>query len=321
MLVLLTVALAAAWAAPAAGRDSTAARPDSAVVAALPFRLALRDTAAISRPNGAELGEPSGLVVDAFGRLFVCDAALNRVQRYDGQGRWLGSSGTLGNDPTQLRRPGGLGLLGALRLAVLDCENRRVVAYDLFGKLDGVWADFTTRDLEDAIGRVDPIALASDRGGAVVVADRERDRLLAFDFSGRFQREIGGYGARPGSFRGLAGVAFAPHGELVTAERVGARVQRLDAGGRVVASWPLHVGPGRGALAIAVDDSSRIAIADEQSGRVTVFDRTGRVLAERDDFAAPRALAFGPDGALLVAEAGAARVRRFTLEPAAAGRD
>ena len=49
---------------------------------------------------------------------------------------------------------------------------------------------------------------------------------MGFDFSGRFLRTLGGFGARPGSFRGLGGLATAPRGGLVTAERVNARVQR-----------------------------------------------------------------------------------------------
>jgi DNA-binding beta-propeller fold protein YncE len=259
------------------------------------------------------LSEPSGLAADAFGRIYVSDAALHRLQRYGPNGAWLGGTGTLGSDPGQLSRPGSVALLGALHVAVLDRGNLRVVTYDLFGKLEGTLIDLADEKLVDDIGRIDPVALAADRGGAVVVLDQDRGRLLAFDFAGKYVRTIGGFGARPGSFRGLCGVAFTPKGELITAERAGERVQRLDAGGRVVASWPLPVEPGRASLAVAVDDSSRIAIADEISGRLTVFDLTGRRLAALDGLIAPRALTFVTGGALLVAEAGAARVRRFAL--------
>ena len=102
---------------------------------------------------------------------------------------------------------------------------------------------------------------------------------------------------------------------MITAEREGARVQRLDAGGRSLASWVLDVEAGDGALAVAADDSTRVAVADETSGRLWVFDRTGRLLAECDDLDAPRALAFAPDGTLLVADGGAGSVRRYELGP------
>jgi len=188
------------------------------------------------------------------------------------------------------------------------------VLYDLFGRLVGVLTDFAA--LEDELGRVDPVALAADRGGALYVADADRDRVLALDFSGRYVRALGGFGVGAGSFRGLAGLATGPGGELVTAERTGARVQRLDAAGSPLTAWPIPVRPGRGRLAVAVDDSTRIAVADEVSGRLWLFDRGGRLLGVRADLASPRAMTFAPDGSLLVTEGTAGRVRRFVLDPA-----
>lgn len=310
---------------PAPASPDSARMPGANAGAAdsLPLRLVPVGLPIVGHEAGAELSEPSGLAVDAFGRIYVSDAALHRLQRYRSDGAWLGGAGTLGSDPGLLNRPGSVARLGALRVAVLDRGNSRVVTYDLFGRLEGTLIDLGDEKLVDDVGRIDPVALAADRGGAVVVLDQDRGRLLAFDFAGKYLRTIGGFGARPGSFRGLCGVAFAPNGELVTAERAGARVQRLDAGGRVVRSWPLAVEPGRAALAIAVDDSSRIAIADEISGRLILFDSSGRQLAAFDGLAGPRALAFAPGGALLVAEAGAGRVRRFAIvhPTTAAGRE
>lgn len=262
--------------------------------------------------------EPSGVAVDAFGRAVVSDAALHRLQRFEPDGRWLGESGSLGSDPGQLRRPGAVAMLGALAIVTLDHENRRIERYDLFGRRLGTLVDLRDPALDAEVGRVDPVTLAADRGGALYVADADRDRVLAFDFSGRYLRTIGGFGGRPGSFRGLGGLATAPRGTLVTAERVNRRVQRLDAGGRVTASWPLAVGREPGALPVAVDDSSRVAVADEAGGRLWLFDPGGRVLAMLDGLSRPRALAFAPDGTLLVAEAGRGEVRRFSIERSAA---
>ena len=262
--------------------------------------------------------EPSGVAADAFGRVVVADAALHRLQRFEADGRWLGESGSLGSDPGQLRRPGAVTLLGALSIAALDYENRRVERYDLFGRRLGTLIDLLDPALEAQVGRVDPIALAADRGGALYLADADRDRVLAFDFAGRYLRTIGGFGGKPGSFRGLGGLATAPRGALVVAERVNRRVQRLDAGGRVSASWPLAVASAAGAIPVAVDDSSRVAVADEASGRLWLFDGGGRPLAALAGLARPRALAFAPDGTLLVAEAGRGEVRRFAIERSAA---
>jgi DNA-binding beta-propeller fold protein YncE len=309
--VTLTLLLLAA--ALAGDPDATGARADS-----LPVRLR-PESVVVARGDGrGEVLEPAGVAIDAFGRLYVSDAALHRIQRFDERGAFLGTAGSLGSDPGQLRRPAAVALLGALSLAVLDVENRRVQAYDLFGRQLGTLIDLRDPALLSAVSRVDPVAMAADRGGALYIADADRDRVLLFDFAGRFVRAIGGIGTRPGSFRGLAGLALAPRGELVTAERVNARVQRLDAGGRAVAAWPIAARAGRGALPVAVDDSSRVAVADELTGELWLFDATGRPLGRLAGLEGPRALAFARDGALLVCEARAGRVRRILLEPRAA---
>jgi len=256
--------------------------------------------------------EPSGVAVDAFGRVYVSDAALHRLQRYDARGAWLGESGGLGSDPGQMRHPDAVTTLGTLSVAVLDEGNRRVLSYDLFGRLQSTLISFD--DLEDELGRLDPADLAADRGGAVYVADAERERLLVFDFSGRYLRTLGGLGNKPGAFRGLAGVGVSRRAEIVTAERANARVQRLDAGGRVLAAWPIPATGSWGRLPVAVDDSGRVAVADEASGNLWVFDAGGHLVASLRGLEGPRSLAFARDGTLLVAEAASGRVRRFSLE-------
>ena len=315
-VVLLLAALALG---PGAAASSTPATVDTSAIALASLPLRLRAVAVVvAQGDGrGQTLEPSGIAVDAFGRLIVADAALHRLQRFEPDGRWLWEGGALGSDPGLLRRPGSVAMLGGLTVAVLDRENRRVEGYDLFGRRLGTRIDLLDPQLAERVGRVDPAALAADRGGVLYVADSDGERVLVFDSAGRFVRAVGGFGSRPGSFRGLSGLAAAPRGALVTAERINARVQRFDAAGRVALTWPLAPGRGPGALAVAVDDSGRVAVADEPSGGLWLFDADGRPLATLTGLARPRALAFAPDGTLLVAEAAHGEVRRFAIERAA----
>ncbi len=150
-----------------------------------------------------------------------------------------------------------------------------------------------------------------------------------FDFAGTFQHELGGFGARAGGFSGLAGVAAAGRGMLVTIERPRARprkgvvadslvgrsrIQWLDAAGRVVRSaWtPVWAaGAAETGLVIAADDAGRVAVAGERSGEYCLLAADGRVLAQRGGFASPSAIAFTSDGRMLLAESGAARIVRL----------
>ncbi len=308
-----TGSLADSARAGAAGAGTPA--PSDSLPRDLPFDI-VSDAALIA--NGVasgELVEPAGLAIDAFGRLFVADAALHRLQRFDARGARTGEAGALGSDLGQLRRPGSVALLGTLSVAVLDVENRRVALFDVNARPQGILIDFDDPDLRSALGRIEPRGLASDRGGAVYVVDGERDRLLVFDFSGRYTRTIGGFGDTPGSFRELAAVAASRRGELVTVERARRRVQRLDAAGAPAAAWTLPGAAEAGAMAVAVDDSLRVAVASERAGTVTLWDRGGRPLAGLRGLDRPRALAFAPGGTLVVAEAGNGRLTRFRIEP------
>src|SRR5439155_1018321 len=203
LTMLVTGALAASPAAP----DS------------LPLRLRIAGTVAGGESAAVRIAEPSGIAVDAFGTTYVSDAALHHMQRFDARGAWLGESGSLGSDPGQLRRPGGVVLLGTLSVAVLDLENRRVETYDLFGRRSGTLIDLLGTDFPSEVGRVDPVAIAADRGGALYIADGASGRLWIFDPDGR----------RLGALAGLAGpraLAFAG-GSLLVAEARAGRVVRI----------------------------------------------------------------------------------------------
>lgn len=305
---------------PAEAQAGPAQEPPARTVAAI-------DTFAAGR-SYALIG---GLACDAFGRVWLSDGTGHRIARLDAEGRLIDQAGALGSDAGQFRRPGALAVAGALGVAVLDIENRRVSLYDHHLRLLGAAVDLAATALEERVGRVTPVGLAADRGGALYVADAERDRVLVFDFAGTYLHELGGFGARSGGFSGLAGVAAAGRGDLVTLERPRARprknappdtlvgrsrVQWLDAAGRVVrTAWtPVwSAGAGETALTIASDDRGRVAVAAERSGEWCLLAADGRLLAQGRGLAAPTALAFAPDGRLLLAESGAARIVRLDL--------
>jgi sugar lactone lactonase YvrE len=327
------LALGLALAQSTAPLDSLPARSaaEGGAAAPLVLRLEARDTLGAGAAPGQRLVEPAGVATDAFGRVYVTDVATHRLVRWDKSGRWLDEAGSLGSDANQFRRPGEVARLGALGVAVLDVENRRVVTWDFEMHLVGVLADLAAAELESSLGPVSPVSLAADRGGAVVVADADGDRVLAFDFSGRYLRAIGGHGQAEGRFAGLAAVAVGPRGELLACDRpepgsaAGARVQWFDAGGRTMGeARAVLAGPARrgrpGRLSLAVDESGRVAVADEAAGTLEVLGNSRETLARLDGLARPVALSFAPDGTLLVAEAGAARVRRFALTSAAPGK-
>lgn len=285
------------------------------------------DTVALAGADGV-LVEPAGVAVDAFGRVWVTDAARHRLLRFDASGSRLDETGALGSELGQFRRPGALAPYGASAMAVLDRENRRVVGYDTHARGAQVVVDLASSALDAAIGRVDGVGLASDAGGALYVADAERDRIVVFDVAGAFQRSIGGYGSGAGAFRHLVAVASAPRGALVTLEWLAGgkvrvksgvrdsvraaqvRVQWLDASGASLGHWELPGGDSD-RWALAVDAVlARAIVADASSGQAwQVPLRAGALAQPLARFTRPSALACSADGALYLAEPG--RLLRF----------
>src|SRR5262249_31996319 len=206
--------------ASSVSRDSLAADTtarDSAKAVARGWRL--RELGGITGDDSHPLVEPSGVLSDAFGHIWVSDASLHKLRRWRPDGGPPGGAGALGSEPEQFRRPGALARVGSLGVAVLDVENRRVSTYDHNLRLLSVAVDLTAPDLEDRVGHIRPLSLASDRGGALYVVDAERDRILAFDYSGAFQRELGGFGGRSGGFAGLTAVAVTARRRIVSVGR------------------------------------------------------------------------------------------------------
>jgi hypothetical protein len=94
--------------APLAGAATTATAPlDSAGADTLALRIRPVQTLGNSGGERAVLAEPSGIAVDAFGRVYVTDASQHRLVRFDARGTLLGEAGALGSSPGDLRGRGG----------------------------------------------------------------------------------------------------------------------------------------------------------------------------------------------------------------------
>ena len=91
--------------------------------------------------TAAELGDPAGLAVDAYGDLFIADAGTERIREVDlatGVITTIAGNGTYGyagdNGPAtaaELFGPGALAVDGAGHLFIADTENSRVREVDL----------------------------------------------------------------------------------------------------------------------------------------------------------------------------------------------
>ncbi len=162
--------------------------------------------------------EPSGLAVDADGRVYVADAAHAQVHVRDGDD-WVATIGGPGSQPANLVEPRGLAFSGG-RLHVADAGARAVKVYQPDGRFVEAWTN---------LGQPWGIAALSDT--TLWVSDRAGDRLLQVDAEGEVLGSLGRSGAEPGQLSGPRGLAAWPDGMLAVLDAGNDRVQVLQPDG------------------------------------------------------------------------------------------
>ncbi len=130
------------------------------------FDRGARTVTILDKANGVNLLDPSGIVVDAAGIIFVADAQQGRVFGYDLQGRNLYTIGKKG----ELQFPAGLAVdKKRNKLYVADAHAHVVKVFDNMGMfLYDVGTSSGPGELKY------PVAVALDRTGAVYVLDGRR---------------------------------------------------------------------------------------------------------------------------------------------------
>jgi sugar lactone lactonase YvrE len=153
-------------------------------------------------------------------------------------------------------------------------------------------------------------SLAVGLTGDLYVADGYGNaRVHRFSPRGELLRSWGEPGGGPGQFRIPHGIDVLPDGRVVVADRENNRLQFFDPEGTYLEEWTDLQRP----CAIDLDAEGRIYVAElimgDRSGRVSVFDRNGALLArwgeygcEPGNFIAPHGIAVDARGDVYVAE-------------------
>lgn len=124
-------------------------------------------------------------------------------------------------------------------------------------------------------------------------------------------------GKEAGEFHSPIGIAVTAKDELYVSEFANNRVQKFTADGKFLLQFPGEKNPG----GIAVDKQGRIYVAPLMSGKICVYDDTGKLLREwgkvgkaDGDLEQPGGIAVAKDGTIYVADQINRRVQRFTPE-------
>jgi uncharacterized membrane protein/DNA-binding beta-propeller fold protein YncE len=270
---------------------STLNQPRQAQVVAPAPRLVLR-LGGIFPP-----GQPIGFAVAPDGTLGIVDRSRGVVMHLDASGQPMAEWGP--------RFGSGLDAQDLLGLAadpggwyVLDRGALRVLRLDINGKV----MPERTIDLKP-LAPYGPNGLGVDARGNLYLADTGRDRVLAFDPTGRLASTIGDSGRELGKLKQPMGVASAPDGSLLVADWENGRVERWNAQLEPASAWQLP----RPTQGLAVDPAGRVYVPDHDQRLVRAYNADGQLLFQLGGgdnspplpMDAPLQVAVSPDGATL----------------------
>jgi DNA-binding beta-propeller fold protein YncE len=122
-----------------------------------------------------------------------------------------------------------------------------------------------------------PLGIAADRSGNVLVADSRNARIEKFASNGAFIKSIGTKGTGYGQFGEPNGIAIDRDGNIYVADAGNHRIEKLAPDGTIIAQWsdPGFYGP----RDITVGSDNSIYVLDQGHSRIVKMDPDGNVLA------------------------------------------
>jgi len=231
------------------------------------FEIGIRDP--------GQLAKPMGVAVDAQGNLYVCDATLKQVLKYDRDGNYQRHFG----EPEMFDRPAGVAVdPDGGRVYVVDTggvasQRHQVSVFDtLSGELLRTISRRGDQDGELNLPRDATVGV----DGNLYVVDGGNFRVQVFSPEGAFLRGFGEVGRQGGQFSRPKGIGADADGNVYVADTAFGNFQIFDPEGRLllaVGRRDSRNGPANFMLpaGLAVDEDGRVYMIDQFFKKVDVF--------------------------------------------------
>jgi serine/threonine protein kinase/sugar lactone lactonase YvrE len=227
-----------------------------------------RPDSANTRTTGGAFTKPSGLAIDAKGRIYASDSSDHMIRVYDSKGVFVKEFKNIQG------REGGVQSITLDSTGILYASDPENACIQVFQSDLGLWM----RKLEYKVGADQlqlPSGLCTDRLNQIYCADYGSSRIYVFNKSGNFVRSFGGRGTSNGLFNVPRSVAVDKNDKIYVLDSMNNRIQVFGPTG----DWVYSFG-GRGSepdklispSGICIDSlNSRLYVADRGNHRVLVF--------------------------------------------------
>jgi tripartite motif-containing protein 71 len=261
---------------------------------------------------------PTELALDPQGNVYIIDGGNHRVQKFDKDGKFILSWGSLGNGDGQFMfhiAPAHYGSITVDKdgyVYVTDYNNR-------IQKFDGS-GNFLMKFGESGYGdegfeRLYGVAV--DAQGNIYTTDWEKHNVQKFDSEGQFLLRWDVPSCNPGGISFPQNLALDEQGQLYITNDGGNCIQKFDGQGDLLQQWG-KTGTGNGQfdkpLSIAWDKQGNLYVTDNGNSRVQKFDPSGKFLAAYGPFDYPVGIAIDGEGYVYVVEIVLARLQKMRLQ-------
>ncbi|MFC3746080.1 S-layer homology domain-containing protein [Paenibacillus sp. GCM10012306] len=166
-----------------------------------------------------------GMAVDQEGNVYVSNAGLHQVRKYDPTGQVLLTWGSRGAGPGEFNAPSGIAIDREGTIFIADPGNFRIQKFDTTGHYLGQWGEKESAEP----GQFSfPQALTFDNYGNLHVMETKNYRIQVLDPYGKSIRMWGKEGSAPGEFEVTFGVATDNFGNIYVDDSMLRRVQKFS---------------------------------------------------------------------------------------------
>ncbi len=220
---------------------------------------------------------PMGLIIDAYGQLYVADAGNNRVQVIDSNGHFVTEFGSYGWRDGEFDFPNDVAL-SLETLYVADTGNNRVQYCNLVNRIFYPLMN-TFQDFEfDA-----PEGISLGRNGEVFVVDTLNHRWFQFSRNLALVFTMGSFGSSREQFWNPTDLVVNPHGTVYVVDTGNHRIMSYDFSGNPIRTWGKEgkaLGHFREPKRLAIDSWNYLYVTDSGNRRIQVFTSEGHVVIE-----------------------------------------
>lgn len=249
------------WVLHRAGRAWEEPFPTTPIAEPTVFKFA-PDGTLLAQWGAGQLIMPHGISIDAAGKVWITDVALEQVLRFSPEGRQelaLGTRGVSKQDAAHFGRPADVAFLPGRVLVADGYVNTRIAEFSPDGKFIRDWGDF-------AIAH----AVAVDEA-RIFVADRENARIQIFDHAGSLiESRVSHAGNHTYAMKPLGGGRLLAVEGRNGADRKGAIVRVYAASGAIERAYDIGLSGEDASLGhdLAIGPDGHIYVADVAGGRV-----------------------------------------------------